>query len=53
MKKFEMPEVQVVTFEEDIMAINIVSDPNAADAMLGGASGNFDTDGGMTTIGQF
>lgn len=25
MKKFEMPEIQVVTFDEDIMAINFES----------------------------
>lgn len=35
MKKFEMPEIQVVTFEEDIMALNVMS---SADTFLGDAN---------------
>lgn len=44
MKKFEMPEVQVITFDEDIMVLDIISGPDAGTA-VGGADGDFTTPG--------
>lgn len=40
MKKFEMPEVQVVTFDEDIMAINVLSTQDAGQLGQFGDSGS-------------
>lgn len=51
MKKFEMPEIQVVTFEEDIMALDIVSDPNGATGLIEGTTGNFTPDATQGTNG--
>lgn len=51
MKKFEMPELQVIAFEEEPVMLSTTGSVEDATHVLGG--GNFTLNGSGTTPGEF